>query len=276
MAAECFYIYEHTRNDSGSVFYVGKGKGQRCKSKQGRNKWWQAIVGKHGYSIRIRVKMQDEELAFLAEQEAIDQYRKLGVSLVNATDGGEGMTGHKMAPEVIERRAAKLRGRKRPDIAEMLRGIPKTAEHRAKLSASKTGKKASEETKRKMSETRKGRPSAMLGRKHSEESKRKTSEALKGEKNPFFGKKHPPEIMEKILLANIGRKDSEETRLKKSLARLGEKNPRFGVTISEDQKRRQIEALRSNPRVTCPHCNKTMDASNAKRWHFDNCKAKVE
>ena len=30
--------------------------------------------------------------------------------------------------------------------------------------------------------------------------------------------------------------------------------------------------LSNKPIVTCPHCGKTGDNSNMKRWHFDNCK----
>lgn len=270
-----FYIYEHIRNDTGAPFYVGKGSGARCKSKQGRNKWWHAIVAKHGYSINIRLETQDEELAFLAEQEAIDKYRRIGVKLVNSTDGGEGISGHKFAPEVIEKRAAKLRGKKRPEISARLKGVSKSAEHRAKLSAAKIGIKASQETRRKMSETRKGRIGAMRGKTHREESKRKISESLKGEKNPFYGKTHTPEAMAKIIAANVGRKESEETRLKKSLARRGEKNHNYGKRPSKDQIDRQRATLMSRPKLTCPHCHRSLNEGNAKRWHFDNCKKKV-
>jgi hypothetical protein len=28
------------------------------------------------------------------------------------------------------------------------------------------------------------------------------------------------------------------------------------------------------PTLVCPHCGKTAVVSNAKRWHFDNCKVK--
>ena len=31
MSALGFYTYEHTRNDTGAVFYVGKGRGKRAK-----------------------------------------------------------------------------------------------------------------------------------------------------------------------------------------------------------------------------------------------------
>jgi len=44
------------------------------------------------------------------------------------------------------------------------------------------------------------------GRKHTEEAKKKISETHKGEKNPFYGKCHTAETKEKIRLASTGNK----------------------------------------------------------------------
>jgi hypothetical protein len=269
-----FYVYEHLRLDTGACFYVGKGSNGRCKTHAGRNSWWRSIVAKHGFEYKIRLTTESEELAFLAEQELIDQHRKLGHTLVNMTDGGEGMSGYKMPPEIVEKRAAKLRGVKRPDISARMKGMPKSEAHRKALSKAKTGTRASDETRRKLSLASKGRVSSMLGKTHKPESKRKISEAIKGDKNPFFGKTHTPEVMAKIMAANVGRTDSDETRAKKSLARLADKNPRYGVSLSQDQIERQRASLMARPKVTCPHCALVLDESNAKRWHFDNCKHK--
>lgn len=43
-----FYVYQHTRNDTGEVFYVGKGSGDRLKSNKRRNSHWTRIVAAHG------------------------------------------------------------------------------------------------------------------------------------------------------------------------------------------------------------------------------------
>lgn len=43
-----FYTYLHRRNDTGQVFYVGKGKGQRAHDKYKRSAHWKRIVAKHG------------------------------------------------------------------------------------------------------------------------------------------------------------------------------------------------------------------------------------
>jgi hypothetical protein len=280
MSAMAHYIYTHKRLDDGRVFYVGKGSGRRAWVTQHRNPYWKAVVAKAGgYTVDIAIDNLDEELSLLAEVELIHKLKTIGARLTNLTDGGEGMSGFTIPSESIERRAAKMRGVKRPDISERMRGVPKTEQCKAKLSASRTGTKASDEARRKMSETRKGRVSSMLGKKHREESKQKISDAIRGEKNPFYGKKHDAAVVERIRLQNLGRKDSEETRRKKSEARKGEKNPLFGVPVTPERKAKQLASLMATlaakPKLTCIHCGKVADQVNAKRWHFDNCKHKV-
>lgn len=86
----CFYVYEHIRHDTGAVFYVGKGKGERAWDEQKRNPYWRRVVSRHGYDARIVVAGLDEELALLAEVELIDKQTRLGARLTNLTAGGEG------------------------------------------------------------------------------------------------------------------------------------------------------------------------------------------
>jgi hypothetical protein len=86
-----FYVYEHIRPDTGMVFYVGKGSGWRSGITQHRNQYWKNVVNKAGGFIAKKiVENIDEELAFLCEQERIDQLKRLGIKLTNLTDGGEG------------------------------------------------------------------------------------------------------------------------------------------------------------------------------------------
>lgn len=68
-----FYIYAHYRNDTGDLFYVGKGEGNRYKSKQGRNPYWQNIVKAHGYKAEILEYFETEGDAFQAEQSLISE-----------------------------------------------------------------------------------------------------------------------------------------------------------------------------------------------------------
>ena len=110
-----FYVYEHTRNDTNAIFYVGKGRDRRAWAvKKRTNKHWHNIVSKHGHEVRIVASGIDEELAFFAEQERIDQLTRLGVSLVNRTKGGDGVSlvgeakeKHKRSINTPENRAKK-------------------------------------------------------------------------------------------------------------------------------------------------------------------------
>jgi hypothetical protein len=72
------------------------------------------------------------------------------------------------------------------------------------------GCKPSKETRKKLSEARKGEKNHLYGKHHTEDTKKKISEAQKGEKSHWHGKNH-----------------TEETRKKISEAKKGEKNPRF-------------------------------------------------
>lgn len=44
---------------------------------------------------------------------------------------------------------------------------------------------------------------------------------------------------------------------------------------SDETKKIISEKLKNQPRINCPHCDKTGIVSNMKRWHFDNCKHKI-
>ena len=96
--------------------------------------------------------------------------------------------------------------------------------------------KHSAETKQKMSEARKKQT-------FSDETRQKMSSSMKGRKSPTLGMKflnRPPV--------------SDETRIKLSNSKKGIPKEKF----------------------VCPHCYKEVaGASNAKRWHFDNCQSSI-
>lgn len=76
------------------------------------------------------------------------------------------------------------------------------------------GKPKSEETRRKISDTQKGKKRKPL----SEEHKRKIGEACKGERNGFFGKTHSEEAKRKNAESHKGKTHSKETKQKMSEA----------------------------------------------------------
>lgn len=188
------YTYAHYKPD-GTIFYIGKGSGDRAYRKSHRNQYWKNIVKKYGdYKIDIIANWKTHEEALSHEILLISCFRDMGYSLANLTIGGEGVVGNKWSEE-----------------------------SKIKLSISKTGKnlghkfnvsrKASEETKKKMS-------IAKIGKKNTEQhkiniSKGKKSIATstqKGDKLPEF---HANKLREnlKIARANI---DHSKTYLPKA------------------------------------------------------------
>lgn len=79
------------------------------------------------------------------------------------------------------------------------------------------GRKHSDETKRKMSEKRKGAGNGFYGRRHSEETKQRISEANKGKNSKSFGRKHTAEELRKM-----------------SEGQKGEKHPNYGKQRSAE------------------------------------------
>lgn len=120
---------------------------------------------------------------------------------------------------------------------------------------------------------------------HSEETKKMMSESRKGEKNSFYGKKHEDT---KICASfgMLGKRHTEETKKKISVSSIGKPGTNNGKKFgprSEEQKKRISEATkkamadlpkRVNKKVCCPYCNKIGAGSNMTRYHFNNCKLK--
>ena len=112
-------------------------------------------------------------------------------------------------------------------------------EHKTLHSA---GKHLSEETRKKIAESRKGENHPCFGKHLSEEHRQKMSESLSGENHPFFGKHLSEEHCQKIAEAHKGKHLSEEHRRKISESRKGENHPFFGKHFSEEHRHRLSEA----------------------------------
>lgn len=97
-------------------------------------------------------------------------------------------------------------------------GVKKSAEHRLAIIKANTGRIMSDEVKQMMSDARKGEKNYNYGGSLSEETKKKISESRAGKytgaDNPFFGKKHDEDTRKRISEAITGRKLSEEHKEK--------------------------------------------------------------
>lgn len=85
-----YYVYEHREKDTGRVFYVGKGFGNRKTRKCDRNVYWKRVEAKHGFSAHILYDGLSEAEAHDLERKIIDAYGR--ENLCNLTDGGEGVS----------------------------------------------------------------------------------------------------------------------------------------------------------------------------------------
>lgn len=116
------------------------------------------------------------------------------------------------------------------------------------------------------------------GRKRKDQSVR-----MSGDNNIMFGKVSPnrgkemPQISEKIK----GIKRSEETKKQIGATRkakgltnswTGVERPEQSELMKDPSRNKGAEYMREV--MTCPHCGKTANGPNYKRWHGDNCKMK--
>lgn len=156
-----FYLYRHIRLDKNEPFYIGIGtkikifntfqmEYKRAFSKNNRNKHWHNIINKTDYKVEILLESNDYKWIKQKEIEFITLYGredlKLG-SLVNWTNGGEGT-------------------------------VNLNIEIRKIMSEKATGRKQSEEAKKKISIANKGKQSR-LGSINSIECREKLSKTMK-------------------------------------------------------------------------------------------------
>lgn len=103
----------------------------------------------------------------------------------------------------------------------------------------------SEETRKRMSESRRGVKHHMFGKTHSDESRKKLSDSICGEKHYMFGKKHTDETIKKLSEYRKGKIHTDEIKTKISESLRGEKNPMYGKKHSEETKRKISESAKN-------------------------------
>ncbi len=139
-----YVVYIHRKLSDGTPFYVGAGSKKRPFIVTQRPKEWLEIVESVGHSIEIYKDGLSQKECFELEVELISMFGRIDLGtgcLINKTNGGRRVVG--LSKEVLNIRNNKM--------SISAKGKKKNKEWIAKISKSLTGKKASEETKAKMS-----------------------------------------------------------------------------------------------------------------------------
>ena len=120
-----FYVYAHRRKTDNKIYYIGKGKGNRAWNlyTKERNIFWQNTHNKHGTIVEIILDKLTEQEAHSIETEFILFYGRKNNStgtLVNMTDGGEGVSGKVFSSEERSKISNRFSGVNNPNFDKRL------------------------------------------------------------------------------------------------------------------------------------------------------------
>ena len=208
-------------------------------------------------------------LDYCIDQEELDEREKFWIKEFKSTDkelgynlkkGGNG--GGRHSDETKKKLSIMCMGRKvSPKTLEKIRlankGKKRSKEFIENNRIKQTGKIRSLETKKRISESKKGKKC--------------------GVENHFYGKTHSIETKERLAKLNTGKTHSDYTKKKISDLFKGEKHPLYGKPCSEERKKKASESMKNKEPLKCPFCDMVSTSrSNLKRYHFENCKFKTK
>jgi NUMOD3 motif len=195
-----FYVYEYYKKDNDEVFYVGKGTGRRMYELHNRNKYFNSVYAKYDCDVRIYKNELTNEESCEMERNRIAELKAIGQAYCNFTEGGTGFSTGKLNP--VHKR-----------IKE---GNIKLFTGKENFRSFK-GRKHTEESKKLMSENRKGK-----GGQFGEENPM-YGKGFKGKDNPMYGRtgdKHPNSTMYTVryLDGTVERMGAKQCELKFGIA----------------------------------------------------------
>lgn len=246
------YAYVHAR-PNGSIFYVGKGRGDRYKVYKSRNAHHKHIVNKYGSSNILvgRIECSTHDIALELEKGIIKCLGRMGVELSNITEGGMGALGRPVSASTRQKLHEAFKGKH-------LRKTPISVVERTRLADLNRARRIHPETAKEITQ-------AMVGMTRNEKISYRANldiaarrERVLGEKNPMYGRSHTEEY---------------KARLSEAMAGVG--NPFYGKTHTDKAKRKMADTRAKMLHVKCPHCDKVGHPLGMKRWHFEHCRSKT-
>lgn len=226
------YVYQHRRKDTNLIFYIGIAKNSNKKYKRAystkkRNIIWNSIVSRFDYSVEIIEDNLTWEEACEKEKFWISFYGRIDLktgTLANLTSGAEGL--HNASDITRD----KLRSR--------MLGSKLSEETKLKMSKSRKGHIVTEETRKKISVANTGKPKSIpawnkgksLSKDHIQKLKDNHRD-VSGSNNPMYGKPG----------TRLGIKCSDNTCKKISQSKLGINHPLYGKPAYTRKKVKHIE-----------------------------------
>lgn len=167
ISAKMFYVYEWFIIETGEIFYVGKGSGNRVTSMKDRNDYFKNIRKKYECDYRIVRYFEDEEQAYDFEREYGNQLKAQGQARACYVLGNYGRT---FEPSIIAKmKPTQFKERHEP----WNKGKKMDEAYKERCRVCKIGTKQSEATKRKRSEKLMNHPVSDDARNRIAESRKK-------------------------------------------------------------------------------------------------------